>query len=438
MNLQMGLIIDRRFKILNKIGQGSFGTVYLCFDNETEEYCACKFELRQQRLQMMTREILVMKELSGISGFPQIIHHGKDRQHLYYMSQILGENLEQLLKRAGGRFSITTVMQLAIQLIDRIEVFHSRSFIHRDIKPENFVISREDNTLIFLIDFGLAKYYRSKEGKHIEFVQKQGVIGTARYASINTLQWMEQSRRDDLEAIGYMLIYFIKGELPWQNIKAPTKEQKYESILQMKMSNSLSQLCKNLPKCFMMYFQHVKSLLFQQQPNYSLLRALFQKQLEETKSIQSLYDWETFRMDPLIDPYSVPDIEQIQEIDLTPPVEDEGEAIHLHDDFQKSKKFMKQLHEKFYEKNQIHKQQFEDNDKKSQGTSKVNNYQTSYIVEDKNQIPRRKESKCLTQLKQEHKENRKVRQSNDDYDLDMNEEDPNLNFKNIEVKYSGK
>ena len=101
---------------------------------------------------------------------------------------------------------------------------HSKSFIHRDIKPENFVISREDTSFVILIDFGLSKYYRNREGKHIEYQQKSGVIGTARYASINALQWMEQSRRDDLEAVGYMLVYFAKGELPWQNIKTRTRE----------------------------------------------------------------------------------------------------------------------------------------------------------------------------------------------------------------------
>ncbi|CAD8172617.1 unnamed protein product [Paramecium octaurelia] len=142
--LQPGLIIDQRFKLLKKIGSGSFGIVYLTFDLDEKEYCATKFENRNLQLRMMNREILILKQLKGINGFPELINHGKDQQYSYYMSTLLGENLEVLLKKIGGKFSLQTTLQLAIQLIDRLEVFHSMNFIHRDIKPENFLISRED------------------------------------------------------------------------------------------------------------------------------------------------------------------------------------------------------------------------------------------------------------------------------------------------------
>ncbi|CAD8074060.1 unnamed protein product [Paramecium sonneborni] len=457
--LQPGLIIESRFKLLKRIGSGSFGIVYLTYDLEEKEYCATKFESRKLQMRMMNREILILKQLKGINGFPELIHYGKDSQYQFYMCTLLGENLEVLLQKCGGKFTLQTVLQLSIQLIDRLEVFHSMNFIHRDIKPENFLISKEDVSLVYLIDFGLSKYYRMTDGRHIEFTQKTGVIGTARYASINTLQWMEQSRRDDLESLGYMLIYFMKGELPWSNIKALDKEDKYEQILQIKMGLPLNQLCLNLPKCFIHYFQHVKSLLFQQQPNYSHLRNLFEKQLLEYD--HQLYDWEIKLIEKqqyeelLIDPNSIPDIKQQNELDQVPPVDEEGQIFRLKQENSHHLKFMKQLHEKYFDHNsykhlqqiQLHKTtSIEPN---SQATSKQNNYQTSnntliqvesqpQILNNVAQFSKRKDSKSYTSFKQcqEHKENRKFRQSNDDYDLEMaNEDGPNLDLKNLEVNY---
>ncbi|CAD8062658.1 unnamed protein product [Paramecium primaurelia] len=459
-SLQPGLIIESRFKLLQKIGSGSFGIVYLTYDLQEKEYCATKFESRNLQMRMMNREILILKQLKGINGFPELIHYGKDNQYQFYMSTLLGENLEVLLQKCGGKFTLQTVLQLSIQLIDRLEVFHSMNFIHRDIKPENFLICKEDTSIVYLIDFGLSKYYRVTDGRHIEFTQKTGVIGTARYASINTLQWMEQSRRDDLESLGYMLIYLVKGELPWSNIKARDKEDKYEQILQIKMGLPLNQLCFNLPKCFIHYFQHVKSLLFQQQPNYQHLRNLFEKQLLEYN--HQLYDWEIKtiekqqqQQDVLIDPNSIPDIRLHNDLDYVPPVDDEGEVFLLKQENQHHVKFMKELHEKYLDHNsykqmqQIQLQKTTSIEPKSQATSKQNNYQTSnhtliqiesqpYIYNNVPQFSKRKDSKSYTSFKQtqEHKENRKFRQSNDDYDLEMaNEDGQNFDLNNLQANH---
>lgn len=122
-------------------------------------------------------------------------------------------------------------------------VFHGRNFIHRDLKPENFVIGRTDPSVVYLIDFGLAKYYRDAQGKHIPMVSDKGLIGTARYASINSMQGNEQSRKDDLEAIGYLLVYFLEGRLPWMNIAVANREEKYQKVLDKKKSVSVAMLC---------------------------------------------------------------------------------------------------------------------------------------------------------------------------------------------------
>ena len=132
--------------------------------------------------------------------------------------------------------------------------------------------------LLYLIDFGLAKKYRSSKNlQHIQFKNNKKLTGTARYASINALRGVEQSRRDDLEAIGYVLMYFLRGSLPWQGLKVDKKEDRYRKIYEKKKITTPEELCLNYPVEFCQYITYCRNLAFEQEPDYNYLRGLFKK-----------------------------------------------------------------------------------------------------------------------------------------------------------------
>ncbi|KTG31790.1 hypothetical protein cypCar_00032454 [Cyprinus carpio] len=208
--------------------------------------------------------------------------------------ELLGPSLEDLFNFCSRKFTLKTVLLLADQMISRIEYIHSKNFIHRDIKPDNFLMGLgKKGNLVYIIDFGLAKKYRdARTHQHIPYRENKNLTGTARYASINTHLGIEQSRRDDLESLGYVLMYFNLGSLPWQGLKAATKRQKYERISEKKMSTPIEVLCKGYPSEFSTYMNFCRSLRFDDKPDYSYLRQLFRNLFHRQGfSYDYVFDW---------------------------------------------------------------------------------------------------------------------------------------------------
>jgi casein kinase 1/casein kinase I family protein HRR25 len=278
-----------------KIGSGSFGDIYHGTNITTGEEVAIKLESTASKHPQLIRETKIYRSLSGVVGIPNVRWYGTEGDYNVMVIDLLGKSLEDLFTDCSRRFSLKTTLMLADQMLCRLEIIHAKCYIHRDIKPDNFLMGRGVfHHIMHVIDFGLAKLYRDpRTHRHIAYKEGKNLTGTARYASVNTHMGIEQSRRDDLESIGYILVYFLRGSLPWQGLKAATKKQKYEKIMEKKVSTSLEQLCKNLPMELRLYFEHVKSLGFDDRPDYDYLKRLFRELFfRKGFTYDSIFDWD--------------------------------------------------------------------------------------------------------------------------------------------------
>lgn len=273
----MELRVGNKYRLGRKIGSGSFGDIYLGTNISTVEEVAIKLECVKTKHPQLHIEAKFYKMMQGGVGIPTIKWCGTEGDYNVLVMELLGPSLEDLFNFCNRKFSIKTVLLLADQMISRIEYVHCKNFIHRDIKPDNFLMGLgKKGSLVYIIDFGLAKKYRDpRTHQHIPYRENKNLTGTARYASINTHLGIEQSRRDDLESLGYVLMYFNLGSLPWQGLKAATKKQKYERISEKKMSTPIEILCKGFPSEFSTYLNNCRSLRFDDKPDYSYLRQLF-------------------------------------------------------------------------------------------------------------------------------------------------------------------
>lgn len=270
-------LVSGKYRLVRKIGSGSFGDIYLGINVANGEEVAVKLESQSARHPQLLYESKLYKILQGGVGIPHCRWYGQERDYNILVMDLLGPSTEDLFNFCGRKFTMKTVLMLADQMINRIEYVHNKNFIHRDIKPDNFLmgIGRHCNK-VFIIDFGLAKKYRdNRTRQHIPYREDKNLTGTARYASINAHLGIEQSRRDDMESLGYVLMYFNRGTLPWQGLKAATKKQKYERISEKKMSTAVEALCKGFPAEFAMYLNYCRGLRFDEAPDYMYLRQLF-------------------------------------------------------------------------------------------------------------------------------------------------------------------
>jgi casein kinase 1 len=326
-----------RFLLSHRLGNGSFGDIFEGYDNHSRRIVAVKLERKKARYPQLSYESKVYRvlhqpsigqnealqkpslldgsnttesnhatlasihQITGSSndngsiaaaasqhhpalappniviGIPQIYYFDSEGDYNIMVMEMCGPSLEDLFNYCHRRFSLKTVLMIADQLLHRIQYFHDRGFVHRDIKPENFVLGcGAKGHILYIIDYGLSKlYWEVKKNSHIPFAEGRPLTGTARYCSANVHRGYEQSRRDDLESIGFLFIYFLQSSLPWQGIQAKDQQLKTIKIGEKKIATPLEELCKGLPAEFLKYCQYCRGLTFTQKPDYEHLRRLF-------------------------------------------------------------------------------------------------------------------------------------------------------------------
>ena len=286
-------ILFKKYKVKKKIGQGAFGAVFLGQTIKDNKYVAIKVERRKISKPLLESEAYLLSNLKGL-GIPKIISFGKTRFYTVLIEPLFGKTLFDIFIQNGKQFHPEELCLIALQVIERLETIHAQYIIHRDIKPDNFLIGREDPNIIYLVDFGLSKKYRSQQtGRHVKFRNTGKLTGTLRFASPNALRGGEQSRKDDLISAGYMLIYLFKKKLPWQVIKAQNSTDKYIKIYRTKKAIKPEQLCQNLPKEFVQYMRYVQNLGFESNPDYNYLKKLFHHILKDLNlnADKLLFSW---------------------------------------------------------------------------------------------------------------------------------------------------
>ncbi|OHT02334.1 CK1 family protein kinase [Tritrichomonas foetus] len=292
--IPMDRIVGSHYRLRRRIGAGSFGEIYSAENTRSRRRVAVKLESVRTRVPQLSYESKLYAIFSGGTGIPRLHWYGTEDSHNIMVIDLLGKSLEDLFVYCHHKLSLKTVLMLVDQMISCVEFIHNKNFIHRDIKPDNFVMGLGSNsTQVFIIDYGLSKKYRDQHTHvHIPFVEGKSLTGTARYASVGALKGAEQSRRDDMESLGFVWLYLLRGSLPWMGLNGRDQKQKYDRIRDVKAKTSFEDLCQGFPEEFVKYFHDVRNLKFTEKPRYSEYRQMFRDLfMREGFVYDYKYDW---------------------------------------------------------------------------------------------------------------------------------------------------
>jgi len=295
-NKFLNKLIFGKYKINKKIGIGAQSIIFSGININNKELVALKIQKKSFFInENFEKEAYYLFQLKGY-GIPRIISFGHFGEYNVLIEELLGESLEDLFEKNKKKEKVIILKDMlmtGIQLIDRIEYIHSNNIVHLDIKPSNFVVGYKDPSLIYIIDFGLSKKYKSsRTGKHVIFSKRKYFHGNIEFSSVNNMRGIVSSRRDDLESIGYMLIYLYENKLPWEEIEAINTIEMARKVFCFKNQISMNTLCKNLPKEMTEFMVYIKSLKFDEKPNYNYLKNLLEIMLKKINNINDLkFSW---------------------------------------------------------------------------------------------------------------------------------------------------
>lgn len=276
-------VIASFFRLKKAIGSGSYGDVYEAVDERTRACVAVKLEPVSAKFPQLVYEHRVLEELAACHGFPRVVWFETNDVYNVMVMQKLGKSLEDVRTSRGGTLDLDTVLKIAREALDRLEACHVRGIAYRDIKTQNFLFGlvKKDGADVFLIDFGLCKRVANPvSGVHIPMRTDKKLVGTPRYASLNAHRGIEQSRRDDVESLVYLLVFLAKGRLPWQtgpDTGCSSMSALLRRVAKVKMETDVRQLCDGLPPMFANTLTYARELAFEAMPDYTLLNHMWRR-----------------------------------------------------------------------------------------------------------------------------------------------------------------
>ena len=278
----------KKYKPFYQKAHGSFSIIYEGINIETNEHVAIKLEPRNAQSEnlLLQNEIFYLYKLRHCPGIVKIITTGRTKKYNILIEPLLGGTLYSLYLDQNKNFTLKDICLISLQCISRLESVHNKGIIHCDIKPENFCVGLRDKRIIYLIDFGISKKYRSdRTKKHIQFNITKTMCGTARYASMNALSGLQLSRRDDLESLSYMILYFLTKKLPWQGITAKSLAIRYKKIYEKKSELEKWDKFLSLPIQIQNFIKYCRNLGFSEDPNYKLMKNFFYDLMKQNEFV---------------------------------------------------------------------------------------------------------------------------------------------------------
>ena len=270
----MALIVESKYRLDKKVGEGAFGKIFSGINKNTGDEVAVKIE-RSSSLSPLRNEARIYTLLRGVKGVPMMRSWGTEGKHNYLVVDLLGESLEQRRISSGGTLELSEVLSIGVQMLERIRDIHQCGLIHRDVKPANFIFGIRTNELrmLYVIDFGLTKIYRHHR-KHIAMKNGRSMIGTARFVSIHVHDGLSPSRRDDIESLGYIIVYLLLGGLPWQHMVANDS-----SMANMKRSDMIWDTMTDcgVTERLIDFMKYARGLEYEEKPDYDYLFGLLRE-----------------------------------------------------------------------------------------------------------------------------------------------------------------
>ncbi|OHT05942.1 Casein kinase I isoform alpha [Tritrichomonas foetus] len=285
------------YRTSRSLGSGAFGNVLYGYNMKTHDEAAIKITKCDIGMTHMIREIEVYNALSGSPGFPRLVEVEIEDNKIYMGMELLGKNLRELFISQKKVFHLKTVAMFADQAFSRLQLLHSKGYVHCDVKPDNFCIGSLGNSnQIYLIDFGLSHKFTCNESLNFTGASSR-FEGTTKFASIAAHTGKCIYPKDDLESLVYTIIYFLKGKLPWKydttkSSSNTNKSMKRESVLYLKKTISVNELCEDLPEEIIDIIHDIKSLNNWEMPNYSLYREKIRTLMSKMNMFYDYkYDW---------------------------------------------------------------------------------------------------------------------------------------------------